>query len=42
MGVETGIDIAKVAQCSLRLEEFLERQLPGKMYRLVDGEAMFS
>ncbi len=35
MGVETGIDIAQVAQCSLRLEEFLGRQLPGKMYPLL-------
>ncbi len=35
MGVKTGIDIAQVAQCSLRLEEFLGRQLPGKMYPLL-------
>lgn len=33
MGFDTGIDRAKVAECSLMLEEFLGRQLPGKMYR---------
>jgi hydroxymethylglutaryl-CoA lyase len=42
MGVETGIDIAKVAQCSLQLEKFLKRQLPGKMYRLVSEKTMDS
>jgi hydroxymethylglutaryl-CoA lyase len=36
MGVETGIDLTKVAECSHRLEDFLGRPLPGKMYRLAD------
>ncbi len=36
MGIETGIDLTKVAECSHRLEQFLERTLPGKMYRLAD------
>ena len=35
MGVQSGIDIAQVAQCSLGLEAFLGRQLPGKMYPLL-------
>jgi len=42
MGVETGIDVAQVAQCSLRLEEFLGRQLPGKMYPLLAERPAFS
>ena len=36
MGIETGIDLAGVAACSQRLEQFLGRPLPGKMYRLAD------
>ncbi len=36
MGIETGIDLAGVAGCSQRLEQFLGRSLPGKMYRLAD------
>ena len=36
MGIETGIDLAGVAACSRRLEQFLGRPLPGKMYRLAD------
>jgi hydroxymethylglutaryl-CoA lyase len=34
MGIETGIDLTQVAKCSHRLEQFLGRPLPGKMYRL--------
>ncbi len=34
MGIETGIDLDKIAECSHRLEQFLGRPLPGKMYRL--------
>ena len=34
MGIRTGIDIGAVAACSRRLEEFLGRSFPGKMYRL--------
>lgn len=33
MGFDTGINRMKVAECSLLLEEFLGRPLPGKMYR---------
>lgn len=33
MGYQTGIDRAKVAECSMLLEEFFGRTLPGKMYR---------
>ncbi len=36
MGIETRIDLAGVAGCSQRLEQFLGRSLPGKMYRLAD------
>ncbi|NTU82314.1 MAG: hydroxymethylglutaryl-CoA lyase [Chloroflexales bacterium] len=34
MGVPTGIDIARVAECSQRVEQILGRQLPGKLWRL--------
>ena len=37
MGIETGIDLDKIAECSHRLEQFLGRPLPGKMYRLVEA-----
>ena len=33
MGIETGIDRHKVAQCSLQLEQFLGRPFAGKMHR---------
>ena len=35
MGIETGVDMAKVSKCSHRLEEFLGKQFPGKMHRLL-------
>ncbi len=35
LGVETGVDIEKVAACSDRIEGFLEKQFPGKMHRLI-------
>jgi len=35
LNIETGIDISKVAKCSKRLENFFEKQFPGKMYRLM-------
>ncbi len=35
MGIETGVDISKVAGCSRRLEDFLGRPLTDRMYRLV-------
>ena len=40
MGIETGIDVGKVAACSRRMEAFLGKRLPGKLHRLLeeDGE----
>jgi hydroxymethylglutaryl-CoA lyase len=35
MGIRTGVDLAKVGQCSRRLEEFLGKKFPGKMHRLL-------
>ncbi len=35
LGINTGIDLGSVAACSRRMEEFLEKRLPGKMHRLV-------
>ena len=35
MGIETGVDLLKVSECSRRMETFLDRPLTGKMYRLV-------
>ena len=34
MGIETGVDIGKVAACSRQMEAFLGKALPGKMHRL--------
>ncbi|HET6568542.1 MAG TPA: hydroxymethylglutaryl-CoA lyase, partial [Rhodothermales bacterium] len=34
MGIETGIDIGKVAEAARRIEQFLARPLPGKIHRL--------
>ena len=34
-GIRTGIDPAAVAECSLHMAAFLERNLPGKQYRLL-------
>lgn len=33
--IETGIDIGAVARCSSRLENFLGKPFPGKMYRIM-------
>lgn len=38
MGISTGVDLAKISKCSLRLEEFLGKQFPGKMHRLLQLE----
>jgi hydroxymethylglutaryl-CoA lyase len=38
MGIRTGVDLAKVGQCSRRLEEFLGKKFPGKMHRLLQLE----
>jgi hydroxymethylglutaryl-CoA lyase len=35
MGVPTGIDIARIAECSQHMEQVLGRQLPGKMARML-------
>ncbi len=35
MNIETGVNISKVAECSKRLEKFLGKSFPGKMYRLL-------
>ena len=35
MGISTGIDMAGVSSCSYRLEDFLGKQFPGKMHRLL-------
>lgn len=35
MGVETGIENPRVAECSRKIADHLGRHLPGKMYRLV-------
>lgn len=34
LGINTGVDIGKVAECSLGLEKFFGKQFAGKMYRL--------
>ena len=34
LGIDTGIDIRGVSGCSARMERFLEKPLPGKLYRL--------
>ncbi len=38
MGIATGIDIPKVANCSQRLGRFFDKQFPGKIYQLGDKE----
>ncbi len=34
MGIQTGVDIGKVAELSRRMEEFLGKELPAKMHKL--------
>lgn len=38
MGIETGINLAKLAQISLEYEKKLGRSLPGKIYKLLNGD----
>jgi hydroxymethylglutaryl-CoA lyase len=38
MGISTGVDLAKVSKCSHRLEDYLGKQFPGKMHRLLQLE----
>jgi len=35
MGISTGVDIAGVSKCSHRLENYLAKQFPGRMHRLL-------
>jgi hydroxymethylglutaryl-CoA lyase len=37
MGIATGVDRVRVAECALKLEAFLGRQLPGKMLRVIQA-----
>ncbi len=39
MGVTTGVDIAKIATLSRRLETFLNTSLPAKLHHLLKGDA---
>ena len=34
MGIQTGIDISRIVQCSLHLESFLSKKFPGKIHHL--------
>lgn len=38
MGIETGIDIKKIATISRSLEEFFNKQFSGKMHRVIDRQ----
>jgi hydroxymethylglutaryl-CoA lyase len=38
MGISTGIDVKRVAACSSKLASFLGKELPGKMYRIVQRD----
>ena len=35
MGISTGVDIVGVSKCSHRLEDYLAKQFPGRMHRLL-------
>jgi hypothetical protein len=36
MGIETGVDIKKIAAISRSLEEYFSKQFSGKMHRVID------
>jgi hypothetical protein len=36
MGIETGVDIDKIAAISRSLENYFSKQLAGKMHRVID------
>lgn len=36
MGIETGVDIEKIAAISQSLGEYFSKQFSGKMHRLID------
>jgi hydroxymethylglutaryl-CoA lyase len=38
MGISTGIDIVGVSKCSHHLEDYLTKQFPGRMHRLLQQE----
>jgi hydroxymethylglutaryl-CoA lyase len=38
LGIETGIDVATVARASRRVEDFLDKEFPGKMHRLLQRD----
>jgi hydroxymethylglutaryl-CoA lyase len=40
MNIDTGIDIRKVSECSLRLEKFLGKRFVGKIYRLSSNHSV--
>jgi len=42
MGIETGVDIARVAICARKMEQFLGRGLPGKMMRVAGEDGSFA
>jgi hydroxymethylglutaryl-CoA lyase len=38
MGIETGVDVAKIAAISRSLEEFFTKQFSGKIHRVIDRQ----
>lgn len=40
MGIETGVDIEAVAACSWEMEDFLEKEFPGKLHALLRRKTM--
>jgi hydroxymethylglutaryl-CoA lyase len=38
LGMVTGVDGARVAECAMRLEAVLGRRLPGKMLRVIEND----
>ena len=38
MGIETGVDVARIAAISRSLEEFFTKQFSGKMHRVIDRQ----
>lgn len=38
MGIETGVDVAKIAAISRSLEEFFSKRFSGKMHRVIDRQ----
>ena len=37
LGIDTGVDIQGISRCSAAVEKFLEKPLPGKLYRLMQS-----